>query len=131
MNGRGGGGINWMTWERTCVRKEAGGMGFHDLRSFNLAIIFKVRYFPRGDFLSAPKGNGPSFIWQSIRRSQLMTKRDDSLEGLKHCDLLIPDCFEWDQELIESIFDQRDVHEILSVSLSVGGTTDKLIWHFD
>ncbi|CAN1146055.1 Putative ribonuclease H protein At1g65750 [Linum perenne] len=32
--------------------------------------VFKSRYFPEGDFLSAPKGYGPSPIWQSIRATQ-------------------------------------------------------------
>ncbi|CAN1194165.1 Uncharacterized mitochondrial protein AtMg00310 [Linum perenne] len=37
--------------------------------------IFKARYFPNGDFLSAPKGNGPSYVWQSIRKSQSVVNR--------------------------------------------------------
>ncbi|CAN1763719.1 Putative ribonuclease H protein At1g65750 [Linum perenne] len=180
-NGHGGGGINWMTWERTCVRKESGGMGFRNLRGFNLAMlgkqgwkfqtqpdalvtkIFKARYFPRWDFLSAPPGHGPSYVWQSIRRSQqvvgrgsrwrvgngsnirvwddhwlrngdnlgITTARDDTLEGLKVCDLLIPGLLEWDKELVEALFDQRDVLEIFSVPIGVGGIRDELIWHFD
>ncbi|CAN1142980.1 Uncharacterized mitochondrial protein AtMg00310 [Linum perenne] len=170
-----------MAWERTCVRKESGGMGFRDLRGFNLAMlgkqgwkfqtqpdalvtkIFKARYFPRWDFLSAPPGHGPSYVWQSIRRSQqvvgrgsrwrvgngtnirvwddhwlrngdnlgITTARDDTLEGLKVCDLLIPGLLEWDRELVEALFDQRDVLEILSVPIGVGGIRDELIWHFD
>ncbi|CAN1787420.1 Uncharacterized mitochondrial protein AtMg00310 [Linum perenne] len=125
--------------------------------------IFKARYFPRRDFLSAPPGHGPSYVWQSIRRSQqvvgrgsrwrvgngtnihvwddhchrngdnlgITTARDDTLEGLKVCDLLIPGLLEWDKELVESLFDQRDVLEILSVPIGVGGIRDELIWHFD
>ncbi|CAN1129424.1 Putative ribonuclease H protein At1g65750 [Linum perenne] len=120
-----------MTWERTCVHKEAGGMGFRDLRSFNLAIIFKARYFPRGDFLSTPKGNGPSYVWKSIRRSQLVIHRGPRWRGLKVCDLLIPGLLEWDQEIIESLFEQRDAKEIVSVPLGIGGLADKLIWHYD
>ncbi|CAN1757082.1 Putative ribonuclease H protein At1g65750 [Linum perenne] len=180
-NGQGGGGINWMAWDRTCARKDVGGMGFRDLRSFNLAMlgkqgwkfqtqpdalvtrIFKARYFPRRDFLSAPKGNGPSYVWQSIRRSQqviqrgsrwrigngtnirvwddnwlrdddnlgITTDRDDTLHGLKVCDLLIPGTVEWDKELIEAVFNQRDMIEIFKVPLGVGGLQDQLIWHYD
>ncbi|CAN0875633.1 Transposon TX1 uncharacterized 149 kDa protein [Linum grandiflorum] len=36
--GSGGGGIAWMRWERLCVRKDFGGMGFKDLYGFNLAM---------------------------------------------------------------------------------------------
>ncbi|CAN1338290.1 Putative ribonuclease H protein At1g65750 [Linum perenne] len=125
--------------------------------------IFKARYFPKWDFLSAPPGNGPSYVWQSIRRSQqvvhrgsrwrvgdgtkirvwedqwlqsdinlrITTDRDDTLQGLKVCDLLIPGVLEWDRELIESLFNQRDALEIFKVRIGVGGIQDRLIWHFN
>ncbi|CAN1318259.1 Putative ribonuclease H protein At1g65750 [Linum perenne] len=120
-----------MAWERTCVRKEAQGWKFQTQPNALVTRIFKARYFPRGDFLSAPKGNGPSYVWQSIRRTQVVTERDETLAGLKVADLLIPGCYEWDHELIEGIFEQRDVQEILNVPLGVGGQVDKLIWHYD
>ena len=59
--------IHWQRWERLCVRKEEGGLGFCDLRLFNLALlgkqgwnlltkprtlvarVFKEKYFPSGD----------------------------------------------------------------------------------
>ena len=34
-------GIHWLSWERLSVRKTSGGMGFKNLRSFNLAMIRK------------------------------------------------------------------------------------------
>ena len=33
--------IHWKRWERLCVRKEAGGLGFRDLHLFNLALLGK------------------------------------------------------------------------------------------
>ena len=33
--------IHWQRWERLCVRKEEGGLGFCDLRLFNLALLGK------------------------------------------------------------------------------------------
>ncbi|CAN1227456.1 hypothetical protein LINPERPRIM_LOCUS2815 [Linum perenne] len=120
-----------MAWERICMRKDAGGMGFRDLRNFNLAMIFKARYFPRGDFLSAPPGNGPSYVWQSIRRSQTVVHSGSRWRSLKVCDLFIPGYLEWDRELIEILFEPCDVLEILSVPLGVGGDRDKLIWHYE
>ena len=58
-------------------------MGFRNLKAFNLALlakqgwrlptstktlvynVFKARYFPHRDFLTAELGNGP-FAWRSI-----------------------------------------------------------------
>ncbi|CAN1148331.1 Putative ribonuclease H protein At1g65750 [Linum perenne] len=106
-------------------------MGFRDLRAFNLAMVFKARYFPNGDFLSAPKGNGPSYAWQSIRATTIVTPEEVSLHGLRVCDLLIPGTYEWDMEMIEGIFEERDVEEILKVPIGLGGVEDRRIWHFD
>lgn len=62
-----------------CKPKEEGGLGFCDLKAFNLALlakkgwrlqtcttslvhmVFKARYFPNKDFLLAKLGNRPSF----------------------------------------------------------------------
>ncbi|XP_060963958.1 uncharacterized protein LOC115723947 [Cannabis sativa] len=79
-----GSGIIWMNWDRMTKHKLEGGMGFRCLRDFNLAMlgkqgwrllfrhdsivgkVFKARYYPQGDFLSAELGSNPSFVWSSI-----------------------------------------------------------------
>ncbi|CAN0903253.1 Uncharacterized mitochondrial protein AtMg00310 [Linum grandiflorum] len=89
----GGKGIAWMRWERLCVKKDDGGMGFKDLHAYNMAMvgkqgwklmnspnalvtrIFKAKYFPRGDFLSAPVGGSPSYAWRSIWGTQELLRR--------------------------------------------------------
>ena len=73
--------MTWLSWDKMCLPKEEGGLDFHDLKAFNLALlakqgwrlqtnttslvhkIFKARYFPDGDFLSAKLGNHLSFAW--------------------------------------------------------------------
>uniref|UniRef100_A0A803NVG6 Uncharacterized protein n=1 Tax=Cannabis sativa TaxID=3483 RepID=A0A803NVG6_CANSA len=71
-----------MSWEGR--HKHKGGLGFKDLRQYNIALlgkqawrllvhdstlvskVFKARYFPNGSFLSASLGNNPSYVWRSI-----------------------------------------------------------------
>ena len=84
--------IHWQRWERLCVRKEEGGVGFRDLCLFNLALlgkqgwnlltkphtlvarVFKEKYFPSGDYLSSNLGSNPSFIWKSIWSAKEVVK---------------------------------------------------------
>ncbi|KAG7960002.1 hypothetical protein I3843_10G099000, partial [Carya illinoinensis] len=67
-----------------CQRKSLGGMGFKDLRSFNLALLakqgwrlpqdenslmhklFKAKYFPNIAFMQAGLGGNPSYAWRGI-----------------------------------------------------------------
>lgn len=67
-----------------CLTKEEGAMGFKNLHAYNLAMLakqgwrlisnptsliarlYKAIYFPRGSFLTAEKGEAPSFSWKSI-----------------------------------------------------------------
>ena len=74
------------------MRKEEGGLGFCDLRLFNLALlgkqgwnlltkphtlvarVFKEKYFPLGDYLSSNLGSNPSFVWKSIWSAKEVVK---------------------------------------------------------
>lgn len=69
----------WLSWDKMCLPKEEVGLGFQDLKAFNLLLLakqgwrlqtctntllhrlYKARYFPNGDFLTAELGNHPSF----------------------------------------------------------------------
>ena len=72
--------LAWMSWEKLCLSKEKGGMGFRGLKLFNLALlakqgwrlqanstslfyrVYKAKYFPMSDTL----GSQPSSAWRSI-----------------------------------------------------------------
>ena len=83
----------WLSWEKLCVPKSCGGIGFKLLKPFNLALLtkqgwrlqlaqnslvyrmFKVRYFKDYDFINASLGNNPSYIWRSILSAQGIVRK--------------------------------------------------------
>uniref|UniRef100_A0A803PLI3 Reverse transcriptase domain-containing protein n=1 Tax=Cannabis sativa TaxID=3483 RepID=A0A803PLI3_CANSA len=85
-------GVSWMSWNKLSHHKDVGGLGFRNLRDYNLAFLgkqgwrlltnenslvsklYKARYFPNGDFLSSELGSNPSFIWRSIWEAKSLVK---------------------------------------------------------
>ena len=82
-----------MSWDKLCVHKLAGGMGFRKFHEFNLAMlgkqgwrllqkpsslvaqIFKARYYHSSSFLEANIGPNPSYVWRSVLASQELIRR--------------------------------------------------------
>lgn len=86
-------GIKWKAWNGLCKPKKWGGMGFRNLRNFNVAMLckqswrimqnpdslvarfYKARYFTNSSFLEARKGGNPSLIWSSLLETQEVIRR--------------------------------------------------------
>ncbi|XP_019163599.1 PREDICTED: uncharacterized protein LOC109159940 [Ipomoea nil] len=86
------GSIHWMSWDRMCVPKKFGGMGFKRLHEFNIALlakqgwrlltnpeslvarVFKARYYPTSSFYEATIVGNPSYAWRSIFAGQTLLK---------------------------------------------------------
>ena len=85
--------IHWRSWDKLSISKQEGGMGFRELRDFNLAMLakqgwrmqqdhdsllskcFKARYFPRSTFLKAKVSPGCSYVWRSFVAAFPIPKR--------------------------------------------------------
>lgn len=89
--------IHWMSWDKLCLPKELGGLGFRDLECYNqallarqvwrliqddqslLAQVLKSKYFEEESLLSVSLGSKSSYAWRS-----LMFGRELLLKGLRH-----------------------------------------------
>ena len=85
--------IHWKSWESLAQPKKEGGLGFRDIRSFNLAMLakqgwrmltnhdfllyryFKAKYFPRCTFLEATDHPKSSYVWKSLIAAQPILRK--------------------------------------------------------
>ena len=84
--------IHWKSWNFLTKSKKEGGMGFRDIRSFNLAMLakqglrmlqdqnsllsrcFKAKYFPRCSFMEVADCPNSSYVWKSVLAAQQILK---------------------------------------------------------
>uniref|UniRef100_A0A2N9GNK1 RNase H type-1 domain-containing protein n=1 Tax=Fagus sylvatica TaxID=28930 RepID=A0A2N9GNK1_FAGSY len=85
--------IHWIGWRKLCQPKHKGGLGFHDLRKFNEALlakqvwrlihdtsslfyrVFKAKFFPHESILDCPTTTRGSYAWQSILKARDVISR--------------------------------------------------------
>nr|XP_023911810.1 uncharacterized protein LOC112023433 [Quercus suber] len=83
----------WISWKKLCTPKDRGGMGFRDLKAFNMALlakqgwriqkdqsslvhrIFKAKYFKKTSFMEAQLGRRPSYAWRCIMAAREIVAR--------------------------------------------------------
>ncbi|XP_021623023.1 uncharacterized protein LOC110622729 [Manihot esculenta] len=139
-----GDGIRWFRWKRLAVPKVAGGLGYWELRQFNLALVakqgwrllkypntlaskvLKAKYFSHSDFFQAPVGNGPSQIWRKAGDPYIRTEVAENMPFVRVSDLILNRT--WNAELIQTHFQQHDSDNILHIPLSLRECDDDWCW---
>lgn len=85
--------MSWLSWEKMCLPKEQGGLGFRDLKTLNNSLlakqgrrlqnpsnslvyqVFKAKYFPHSNFVDAAMVSHPSYAWRSILVAQGIVRK--------------------------------------------------------
>lgn len=83
----------WLSWDKMCLPKDERGLGFRDLKAFNLALlakqgwklqnctntfvhrVFKAQYLKNGKFLSAELDHHPSYTWRGFMSAQSIVQK--------------------------------------------------------
>lgn len=77
-------GLHWIAWDKICLPHDQDGLGFRDLKYFNLAVlakqlwrllqhpssllarVLKGRYYRNSTPITVEKANSPSYVWRSL-----------------------------------------------------------------
>ncbi|XP_062028618.1 uncharacterized mitochondrial protein AtMg00310-like [Rosa rugosa] len=91
--------IHWLAWEKLCVPKSEGGLGFRNTVHFNQALLakqgwrilqnpdslidrmYKAKYFPNCGFMEAKgRGKSSSYAWKSIMHGRELLRKGIRLQ---------------------------------------------------
>ncbi|XP_062104476.1 uncharacterized protein LOC133815682 [Humulus lupulus] len=127
--------IHWKNWDKLCLHKSKGGLGFRNPRDFNLAMLGKQgwRFLSNNTSLRVVKlgarwrvGFGSSIDilgqpWLPHMENPFITTPNGDLHGFKVNSLFKVDAVEWDEDIVEDMFVQRDKYSFIVFPLILMG----------
>ncbi|KAL4324280.1 hypothetical protein GQ457_11G002870 [Hibiscus cannabinus] len=143
-------GWTFVAWEKLCKAKPQGGMGFRNLKLFNLALLGKqvwrlmtnkdtlcykvlsAKYFKEGNVLDAKMKDKASFIWKDgwgwdasvCLEGQYM---ESPLNPIRCKEFMVPGTNTWDSRKVEQVFNARDAKAILDCPIA-RTNGDSVVW---
>ncbi|KAL5558848.1 hypothetical protein UlMin_035059 [Ulmus minor] len=115
--------MHWCTWERLCVHKLNGGMGFRDLKLFNKAILAKQAW----RILTCPS----SLAARVLQGFYFTNSTFLQVRELSKVSLLKTATGQWNSSLITDSFHPDEAAAILSLPTPNRPTADSLTWHYN
>ncbi|KAM6593387.1 hypothetical protein CsatA_001090 [Cannabis sativa] len=123
-------GVSWFSWRKLCKHKKSGGnLSFIWRSVFESQTLIRDGARPRiGPGSSTEVLNTP---WLLFEANPCVVSNHPALVNCKVSQLMQPGSRQWDLELIEDLFDSRDVELIKQVPLSVNLGSDSWFWNKD
>ncbi|XP_060960616.1 uncharacterized protein LOC133031194 [Cannabis sativa] len=130
-------GITWMKWSRLSRHKSKGGLGFRNLRDYNLSLLGKQAWqlLQKTDsllkiFLGLGDVEVLNSPWLSDDVKPFVTSTHPALDHCKVRQLMNINGEAWDVDLVNDLFNSRDASLVLNTPINVG-KGDNYYWKYD
>ncbi|XP_062021454.1 uncharacterized protein LOC133738034 [Rosa rugosa] len=129
--------IHWRSWERLCLTKTEGGMGFKNIYAYNLAMLAKQgwRLLTQPHSLAGAiwrVGDGKQIdIWEDHwipKCPRYLIQKPHIVVQEKVADLINTHTRRWNSEVVSELFPPHIAERILCIPLRRSATHDQLSW---